>query len=140
MLLAILFCYLVSVLPFGITIPLIGILGRRFKTNFFDPMFLVYDLLALTNSVTVFVLLLSMSRLFRQTLYHIFSPRLCHRLPSVRTSTQETRTRSSITNQGQSQTSNLTAVVTFDSKATQTSQTSLTKIILEFDRMFHPDC
>ena len=75
MLLAILFCYLASVLPFGITVPLVGVLGRPFKTNVFDPLFIVFDLFGLVNSLTTFVLLISMSRVFRETFYKMFWPK-----------------------------------------------------------------
>lgn len=135
LLLAILICYLVSVIPFGISIPLIGFLGRDFKINFFDPMFIVFDHLALSNSLTVFVLLCSMSRLFRQQLGKLFRPTIAlfHRDPSVVASTVETRMSSQ---QPQSTMSGMTAVVAFENKATQTSESSLSRMIAEFERIF----
>lgn len=78
MLVAILVCYLLSVLPFGITVPLVGVLGRPFKANVFDPLFNVFDLFGLINSLATFVLLISMSSLFRQTFQQMF----CDRNPS----------------------------------------------------------
>ena len=137
MLLAILLCYLVSVMPFGITVPLVGLLGRTFKINFFDPMFIVFDLLALSNSLVVFVLLISMSRLFRETLYKIFWPTisLFSRSSSRVASTVESSRISS--HPAQSTTSNMTAVVVFENKETQTSQSSLGQLVAEFERVLY---
>lgn len=97
MLLVMLVFYLISVLPFGIGAPLTGILGREFKINVFDPLFLLFDMIALVTSLTVFILLVSMSRLFRETIYKIFWP-TCWKPatdPHVRIMISETSTVSS---------------------------------------------
>jgi hypothetical protein len=67
MLLAILLCYLASVLPFAIIVPTFLVLGREFQMYVFDPLFIIFDMIALTSNLTLFILLLLMSKLFRDT-------------------------------------------------------------------------
>ena len=73
-LLAIMICYFASILLFGISMPLVIALGNDFKTNVFDPLCIVFELFGFINSVATFVLLISMSQLFRETFWKLFWP------------------------------------------------------------------
>lgn len=64
--------YLGSVFPIGITVVLMPIYGSEFKNNVFDPLWCVFDIIALVNAGINFLLLVSMSALFRQTFFKIF--------------------------------------------------------------------
>ena len=72
MLLAILMLYVISELPYGIAILLMGILGSEFQSNVFAPLWEVFDILILFNAGANFLLLVSMSRMFRETFCQIF--------------------------------------------------------------------
>jgi hypothetical protein len=76
MLLSILICYLIIVLPYGITLPLSAVIGIPFKANVWDPLFIVFDFLALTNSLIAFVLMITMSQQFRQKLCETFKRKM----------------------------------------------------------------
>lgn len=78
MLLAILLLYLVTEMPNGIISLLVGLLGEPFQDNVYMPLGEIFDILALINSGINFILLASMSRLFRKTFCKIFWPRKYH--------------------------------------------------------------
>lgn len=72
MLLVILLMFVSSELPTGITILLMGIYGSRFQNNVNAPLWEVLEIMALFTSGVNFILLVSMSRKFRQTFCVIF--------------------------------------------------------------------
>lgn len=78
MLLAILLLYLVTEIPNGIITLFVGLLGESFHNNVYMPLGDIFDILALINSGINFILLASMSRLFRKTFCKIFWPRKYH--------------------------------------------------------------
>jgi hypothetical protein len=78
MLLAILLLYLVTEMPNGVITLLVGLLGESFQNNVYQPLGEIFDILALINSGINFILLASMSRLFRKTFCKIFWPRKYH--------------------------------------------------------------
>lgn len=78
MLLAILLLYLVTEMPNGVISLLVGLLGESFQNNVYHPLGEMFDILALINSGINFILLASMSRLFRKTFCKIFWPRKYH--------------------------------------------------------------
>lgn len=78
MLLAILLLYLLTEAPNGIISLLVGLLGEDFQNNVYLPLGEIFDILALINSGINFILLASMSRLFRKTFCKIFWPRKYH--------------------------------------------------------------
>lgn len=78
MLLAILLLYLVTEAPNGIISLLVGLFGESFQNNVYLPLGEIFDILALINSGINFILLASMSRLFRKTFCKIFWPRKYH--------------------------------------------------------------
>ena len=78
MLLAILLLYLLTEMPNGIITLLVGLLGESFQYNVYNPLGEIFDILALINSGINFILLASMSRLFRKTFCKIFWPRKYH--------------------------------------------------------------
>lgn len=67
MLLAIVLFYLASVSPFAIAVPTFLAVGREFQMYVFDPLFIVFDMIALCSNLTLFILLLLMSKMFRDT-------------------------------------------------------------------------
>ena len=75
MLLAILLFFLVSELPTGIVYLLIGLLGDEFRDSVYQPLGDIFDILALVNASINFILLATMSRLFRKTFCKIFWPK-----------------------------------------------------------------
>ena len=78
MLLAILLLYLVTEMPNGIVTLLSGLLGEVFQNCVYTPLGEIFDILALINSGINFILLASMSRLFRKTFCKIFWPQRYH--------------------------------------------------------------
>lgn len=75
MLLAILLFFLMSELPNGLVYLLIGILGDEFTDSVYQPLGDVFDELALINASINFILLATMSRVFRKTFCGIFFPK-----------------------------------------------------------------
>ena len=75
MLLVILVIYLLGELPVGILYFLLGILDDDFRDCVYQPLGELMDIVVLTETGVNFVLLVIMSRQFRQTFRQIFCPR-----------------------------------------------------------------
>ena len=75
LLLIITLLYMACLVPIGSTIIGIGWFGKEFKNNVFDPLWCLFDILSLVNASINFLLLVSMSSVYRETFLQIFWPR-----------------------------------------------------------------
>lgn len=75
MLLAILLFFLMSELPVGLIYLLVGVLGNEFADSVYQPLGDLMDVLALINASINFILLATMSRVFRKTFCGLFFPK-----------------------------------------------------------------